>query len=196
MDTELGKTYYVDGFCEQTNMVYEFYGCMFHGCPLCFDGKNDHPFHSVQKMGDVYDETIQREKWLRDLGYDVKTIWEHDFRKLRETDKVQHFLDTFDIVIDLEPRDAFFGGRVNGFKLFREARDDETIEYVHFTSLYPFVNKTKKYPIGHPVIIREDFEDISNYFGLVKCKVLASSNLYHPVLPVRAKGKLFFPLRK
>ena len=32
--------------------------------------------------------------------------------------------------------------------------------------LYPFVNKTKKYPIGHPVIIRENFEDISNYFGL------------------------------
>ena len=26
--------------------------------------------------------------------------------------------------------------------------------------------------------------------------MLASSNLYHPVLPVRAKGKLFFPLCK
>ena len=85
---------------------------------------------------------------------------------------------------------------VNGFKLFREARDDETIEYVDFTSLYPFVNKTKKYPIGHPVIIREKFEDISSYFGLVKCKVLAPSNLYHPALAVRAKGKLFFPLCK
>ena len=190
MDTELVKTYYVDGFYEETNTVYEFYGCVFHGCPLCFDGKNDHPFHSVQKMGDVYDETIQREKRLRDLGYNVKTIWEHDFRKLREMDEVQHFLDTFDIVTDLEPSDAFFGSLVNGFKLFWEAKDDETIEYVDFTSLYPFVNKTKKYPIGHPVIIRENFEDISNYFGLVKC------NLYHPVLPVRAKGKLFFPLCK
>ena len=53
VDTELGKMYYVDGFCEATNTVYEFYGCVFHGCPLCFDGENDHPFHSVQKMGDV-----------------------------------------------------------------------------------------------------------------------------------------------
>ena len=97
-------------------------------------------------MEDVYDETIQREKRIRDSGYDVKTIWEHDFKKLRETNEVQHFLDTFDIVIDLEPCDAFFGDRVNGFKLFREVRDDETIEYVAFTSLYPFVNKTKKYP--------------------------------------------------
>ena len=54
----------------------------------------------------MYDETIQREKRLRDLGYDVKTIWEHDFRKLKETDEVQHVLDTLDIVIDLEPHDA------------------------------------------------------------------------------------------
>ena len=195
VDTELGKTYYVDGFCEETNTVYEFYGCVFHSCPLCFDGKNDDPFHSEQKMGDVYDKMIEREKRLQDLGYDVKMIWEHDIRKIKEMDEVQHFLDTFDIVTYLEPRDAFFGGRVNGFKLFREARDDEQLS-MSTLHLYPFVNKTKKYPIGHPVIIRENFEDISNYLGFVKCKVLAPSNLYHPVLPVRAKGKLFFPLCK
>ena len=64
------------------------------------------------------------------MDYNVKTIWEHDFRKLRETDEMKHFLDTFDIVTDLEPRDAFFGGRVNGFKLFRGGKEDETIEYV------------------------------------------------------------------
>ena len=196
VDSELGKVYHVDGFCKETNTVYEFYGCVFHSCPLCFDGKNDHPFHNERKRCDVYEETIRREKRLRDMDYNVKTIWEHDFTKLRETDEMKHFLYTFDIVTDLEPRDAFFGGRVNGFKLFREAKEDETLEYVDFTSLYPFVNKTKKYPIGHPVIIREDFDDISNYFGLIKCKVLAPSKLYHPVLPVRAKGKLFFPLCK
>ena len=30
------KTYYVDGFCEKTNTVYEFYDCFWHGCPKCF----------------------------------------------------------------------------------------------------------------------------------------------------------------
>ena len=29
------KTYKVDGFCEKTNTVYEFYGCFWHGCPNC-----------------------------------------------------------------------------------------------------------------------------------------------------------------
>ena len=54
---------------------------------------------------------------------------------------MKRFLDTFDIVTDLEPPDAIFDGRVNGFKLFRDAQEGETIEYTDFTSLYPFVNK-------------------------------------------------------
>ena len=62
---------------------------------------------------------------------------------------------------------TFFGGRVNGFKLFCKAQQDETIEYVDFTSLYPFVNKTKVYPVGHSTIIHENFDDISNYFVLL-----------------------------
>jgi tRNA(Glu) U13 pseudouridine synthase TruD len=27
--------YSVDGYCKETNTVYEFQGCYFHGCPLC-----------------------------------------------------------------------------------------------------------------------------------------------------------------
>ena len=26
----------VDGYCEQTNTVYEFQGCFWHGCPKCY----------------------------------------------------------------------------------------------------------------------------------------------------------------
>lgn len=63
----------------------------------------------------------------------------------------------------------FYGGCVNGYKLVAKARPDESIQYFDFTSLYPYVNKTKRYPIKHPTIIREDFQDIHNYFGLIKC---------------------------
>ncbi|XP_028405262.1 uncharacterized protein LOC114527769 [Dendronephthya gigantea] len=51
--------------------------------------------------------------------------------------------------------------------------------------------------VGHPHIITENFdEDISNYFGLIKCKVLPPRGLFHPVLPYRTQGKLMFPLCK
>jgi hypothetical protein len=50
--------------------------------------------------------------------------------------------------------------------------------------------------VGHPRIITENFEDISTYFGLIKCSVLPPRGLFHPVLPYRTQGKLMFPLCK
>ena len=90
----------MDGFCEETRTVYEFYGCVYHGCPLCFDRTNNHPFHSERKMNDVYEVMIEREERSRALGFTVKTIWEHDYRKLTATDEMQLFLDMFDIITD------------------------------------------------------------------------------------------------
>lgn len=57
-----------------------------------------------------------------------------------------------------------------------------------------YVNKTKKYPTGHPRIIYENFVDIEHYFGLAKLKILPPRGLFFPVLPVKINGKLMFPL--
>ena len=32
--------------------------------------------------------------------------------------EIKLFLDTFNIITDLDPGDSFFGGRVGGYKLF------------------------------------------------------------------------------
>ena len=60
----------------------------------------------------------------------------------------------------LEPRDAFYGGRTEAFTLFQK---DQDISYVDVTSLYPYINKTGKIPIGHPQIVTEGFTDIQQY---------------------------------
>jgi hypothetical protein len=62
------------------------------------------------------------------------------------------------------------------------------------TSLYPYINKTGKIPIGHPQIVTEGFTDIQQYEGLIKCKILPPRGLYIPVLPVKMNNKLLFPL--
>ena len=36
-DDALGKVYHLDSFCEETNTVFQFYGCVYLACPLCFD---------------------------------------------------------------------------------------------------------------------------------------------------------------
>ena len=102
-----------------------------------------------------------------------------------------------DIVDPLNLRDAFYGGRVNAVKLLvkTEANPTTKIKYVDFTSLYPDINKNGVYPVGHPTIFTENIHpDITRYFGLIQCDVLAPRGLYHPVLPFKCHNKLMFAL--
>ena len=81
--------------------------------------------------------------------------------------------------------------------LYHKANVDlgEQIHYVDVTSLYPWVNKNAKYPLGHPKIkTRVTLEEFPLYFGLAKVDILPPPDLYHPVLPMRSGGKLTFPL--
>lgn len=50
------------------------------------------------------------------------------------------------------------------------------------TLLYPYINKTGKIPLGHHKVVTEKFDDIDQYEGLIKCKILLPKNLYNPVL--------------
>ena len=100
-DKEFGKTYFVDGFCDEKNIVYEFYGCLYHGCPTCYDINGELPFHKGRKMSDVYNDTIKRERRLQEMGFELKTIWEHDYKRLKQSPEMQHYLNTFEVVTDL-----------------------------------------------------------------------------------------------
>lgn len=77
-------------------------------------------------------------------------------------------------------------------KLHYKAKEDKTIQYYDFISIYPWTNKYCRYPVGHPTIITEDFQYVSNYFSLAKINVQTPTKLYHPVLPLRSQGKLKF----
>ena len=82
-------------------------------------------------------------------------------------------------------------------------------------TLYPFVNATCLYPLGHPDTIfvageegclfrKHDDPDTlrliekeiigEKLFGVIKCRVLPNRNLHIPVLPLSHAGKLYFPL--
>ena len=63
--------------------------------------------------------------------------------------------------------------------------------------MYPSINKYGTYPCGFPQIIyRPEKQNIGDYFSLVQVDILAPERLFHPVLPVRAGGKLTFPLSR
>ena len=191
----------VDGFDRSSNTVFEFFGCLYHGCQSCYKNRQyKNPF-SLKTMADLYNETQNRLAAIQSLKYTVVTEWEHDYDKRYKQDpefktKVDQFCPNQD---PLKPRDALFGGRTNAMKLLHEIdeRTDEEIKYIDVCSLYPFVCKYKTFPTGHPDILTQEHIDTNNlrqYEGLIKCKVLPPKHLYHPVLPYHCNGKMLFPL--
>ncbi|MCP4053705.1 MAG: hypothetical protein GY739_11700, partial [Mesoflavibacter sp.] len=142
-----------------------------------------------------FQRTMQRQRELEHQGYTVEAVWECEVQKRLRTDsKMAAAIEEIDVVMPIDPREAFFGGRVNATKLFHSCSEGERIRYLDICSLYPFVNKYCRYPIGHPSVITRDFKSIDNYFGLAKVRVLPPTQLFHPVLPRRSQGKLCFPL--
>jgi hypothetical protein len=74
--------YYVDGFCKDTNTVYEFHGDVFHGNPLLYQSdERCHPYNKNVTAGELLNKTIKKEQKLKQLGYNVVIIWESDFDK-------------------------------------------------------------------------------------------------------------------
>lgn len=148
-------------------------------------------------MGELYDKTLDKRKYFEDFKFSYRYILESNFDQQCESNlQMKAFVEQLDIVMPLEPSDAFYGGRTKEYTLYKEVSNEVEIEYYDFTSLYPWVNKTWKIPIGQPEIITEHFGSLDGYEGLVKFKVLPPKDLFHPVLPCKVNGKLLFHLCK
>ena len=73
-----GTRYKVDGFCKETNTVYEFHGDYWHGNPNKYTPEHINTTINCT-MGELYQKTLKREQHIRDLGYNLIVKWESDF---------------------------------------------------------------------------------------------------------------------
>ncbi|KAL5018916.1 hypothetical protein ScPMuIL_004638, partial [Solemya velum] len=171
----LGTRYKLDGYCAETNTAYEYNGDVHHGFVTCFPTNRDQTFHPLtrQSMSELYALTLKKKAYIETLGMKYICIWEHEFQEaLKADENLFAFVKTLDVTERLNPRDSFFGGRTNASKLHYKVKGDEKVKYVDFTSLYPWVNKYAKYPLGHPEILTSDFGDLNDYFGIARVKIL------------------------
>jgi len=124
-------------------------------------------------------------------AYQVEIQWECDFDVeilTRHPD-----LKTHPVVLHspLNTPDALYGSRTKAMRLHYKVREgEETVQYVDVMSLYPYVCKYFKFPVGHLVIhvggACQESEAMLRKEGLIKCCFLPPSHrLYHPVLPFR-----------
>lgn len=69
----------VDGFCPNTYTIYEFYGDYWHGNPKIF-APNNLNVKVGKTFGELYDKTIKREDRLKNLNFNLVSIWQSDYR--------------------------------------------------------------------------------------------------------------------
>jgi predicted nucleic acid-binding Zn-ribbon protein len=76
-------SYRLDGFIAATNQAFEFEGCYFHGCPVCFRKRDELNELCGRTYRDLLHRTIVRAQNIRAQGYTVEVMWEHTWKNLR-----------------------------------------------------------------------------------------------------------------
>jgi hypothetical protein len=74
--------YKADGYCEETNTIYEFHGDCWHGNPDIFN-PDDYcqPFNKHVTAGELYQKTKDKENQIISLGYNLVVMWENNYAK-------------------------------------------------------------------------------------------------------------------
>ena len=69
------KYFRIDGFCEETNTCYEYNGYYWHGHPNYYNSNDIHPVIKTKTFGQLYQETLGKEKIIKRAGYNLITKW-------------------------------------------------------------------------------------------------------------------------
>lgn len=129
-----GLSMKVDGFCAEENLIFEMFGCYYHGCPICFPEGRDQmlsgsPDESMDSRFEKTQARISTINWVRNQAgqqrYRLEVMWECEFSELkRKRQDVHDFCRNNKakyLIEPLQPRSSFFGGRCNSQKLFYRA---------------------------------------------------------------------------
>jgi hypothetical protein len=76
--------YKADGYCKETNTIYEFHGDYWHGNPKIFS--SDRINKTCNKTyGELYKKTIRKENIIKKLGFHLEVMWENDWNKINKS---------------------------------------------------------------------------------------------------------------
>ena len=76
----------VDGYVKETNTVYEFQGCYWHGHDCHLNHGKPATDEKAQTMEQRYQRTQEKIQYIKDNGYPVKQMWECDWERLKKED--------------------------------------------------------------------------------------------------------------
>uniref|UniRef100_A0A914LXX5 DNA-directed DNA polymerase n=2 Tax=Meloidogyne TaxID=189290 RepID=A0A914LXX5_MELIC len=143
--------YQLDGWVVEIYGI-EVNGCVWHGCPKCFLNDND-VMPNGKTAAYLREHDKNRMEFILSQIARVDIYWECEIYQMLAKDREMRKM--FYSYIDDGPIDiksCFYGGRTGPLKLHHKIKDGERISYYDVTSLYPFINVTTSYPVGHPKV--------------------------------------------
>ena len=177
-------SFLVDGYIPETKSILEIDNCFYHGYECCTKHKNETRLSRTER----------KHMFLKKWGFNLHVVKTCeipiDFQK-----QVYNSLD----IPEMTPSLGLFGGRSEVFCRFLQSNSTTNLNYYDIISLYPYVLRSKAFPVGEVQIIRPIIEkqyqfNLNKIFGLVYCKILAPKKLFVPVLPFRVRKKTIFGL--
>ena len=144
-------------------------------------------------MEQLYRQTIEKTQTLE--CYRVIELWECEYdQKYKEDSEFRQMVDAEFTNLDSDQDMHCLVAEPIRRGLYHDIdpRSQDEIRYIDVCLLYPFICKYGLFPFGHPTILSQeniDKDNIQQYCGLIKCKVLSPRDLYHPVLPYKSIGK-------
>ena len=76
--------YKADGYCRETNTIFEYDGDFFHGNPEIYN-ENDYNKLCKKTFGELYLNTLEKELKLISMGYKLKKIWDSEWIKINKS---------------------------------------------------------------------------------------------------------------
>uniref|UniRef100_A0A914MGR2 DNA-directed DNA polymerase n=1 Tax=Meloidogyne incognita TaxID=6306 RepID=A0A914MGR2_MELIC len=166
---------------------------------------------AIEYMGTTLYERTQQRLWELENqhGYALHVVWGHEMKeRLIRNPGLKRQWWEIEYVRPMDPReDCLRGGRTEPFKLHHVCGNDEEILYIDIVSLYPYVMKTREFPIGHPTVLTREtllnklpwtHRNDNIYKGLLLVKVLPPTSIRGPLPPLLGyrthDGRLTFPL--
>lgn len=116
--------YFADGFCKETITVFEYFGCLFHGCPSCYKDNRDEIVSGIFDIpaSVLYSRTMEKMAYYRKRGFNIVETWE--CRAKATLKKNPYYLERRKYWSELKAvgnasiREFFYGGRTENFRFF------------------------------------------------------------------------------
>lgn len=215
-EVKIGK-FYVDALLtaenkDQKDIIFEFFGCFFHGCPKCYSEQLKKQTSTKSLLAQRHANTLKRISYFTEkLNYSLVIIWGCELAKLLEKESMSHlrqyiqerkkFYKFIKHSGGVDVRKSYKGGRTNCIRFLCETEIDqknncrERIAYKDIISLYPHCLRNRVYPLSHPILIDRniDLKKVDQFFGFMFVKILCPNRCYLPLLHYTVDGKLLFP---